>query len=100
MTILGAISTSVATAFHKGLTKSYFIITNESISRGILVTLILILQKFLLPFFFCIEIVTILIADITKSAESDEASTSEENDDDSAPEESSDQPETISKDEL
>lgn len=54
-------------------------------------------------FSFCIEIVTVLIADITKNAESDEDSTSEDNvgDDDDIPEDlNDDQAETISKDEL
>lgn len=57
-------------------------------------------------FSFCIEIVTVLIADMTKSAESDEDSTSKDNvdddyDDDDAPAElNDDQAEEISKDEL
>lgn len=59
--------------------------------------------KFLLPFFqFCIEIVTTLIADITKSAESDEDSESNDKiEDDGTLEEPNDsQAEAISKDEL
>lgn len=41
-----------------------------------------------------------MIADITKSAETDEAPTSNENVDDSEPEDLNNQGETISKDEL
>lgn len=51
---------------------------------------------------FCIVIVTVLIADVTKSTESDGDSESNDNiDDDDTPEELNDsQADTISKDEL